>query len=628
MQILSIIIFTFVLTSGSFFCSYKFDKNFEETFSISCLGIILVAFLLGIFNLLVISVPVIVAMACGLYSYTIYQIIKNKDGKKIINKLLTPGFVLFVVFELVFIFGLKNKLFYTNDEFSHWGDIVKVMTTIEDFGTNPLSHSIFKSYPPAVSIFQYILEKINYYLTGEEFVEWLCYIAYDLLCITIILPFTKNFSFKKPSSIITSMVAIFCLPYVFFLPSFISLHVETILGFFIAALALQLVWNEDDLLCDIRYLLMLGILVLVKDSGLLFSILFGIGFILRKLSIKGLSLKDKLLYGLYTIVAIGLPKVIWDIDIKINNAAKSFSNKFDFVSLFNVLTGREDSYRKDVLKHFFDVTMTEGKYLGSTGVYVTYILSIMLLVLLIFITTSLIKNKYEEKKTNANITRYIFIGSIFIFVVGTCVSYMYKFTEAEALGLASYERYLSILFIASSLFSAINFILLINENEKLCEALNCVVICAVLCMVSSEVVTSFFTRSTVKEAYAYRQQVCAGIIEKSKNVIEDSDKVWFISVYSDGEDRLVYKYSERPALVDGDVKIKIKVDEDDSFAAEYSAEEWMNELRNENYDYVALYVVDDDFIEDYESVFTNPKDIGNETLFKVNKDSGMLELCE
>lgn len=628
MQILSILLFILVLVSGSFFAAYKFDKAFEKTFPITCLVFVLLSFILGLFNILVISTPVIIVVALGLYGYTIYQVIKNKDLKRVLNKIFTPGFVILVLFILVFIFGLKGKLFNTNDEFSHWGDIVKVMTTIEDFGTNPASQSIFKSYPPAVSIFQYILEKINYYLTGEVFVEWLCYIAYDIFCISIILPFTKNFSFKRLSSIITSIIVLFCLPYVFFLPSFISLHVETIMGFFIATLALQLVWNEDDLLSDIRYLLMLGVLVLVKDSGLLFSIFFGIGFALKKVLNKDGSKKDKLLNCLYTICAIAIPKILWSIDIKINHAAKSFSNKFDLVSLFNVLTGREDSYRREVLKNFFDQTMIEGTYVGSTGIFVTYILIIALLICSTIIVTSLIKNKFEEKSTSSKITRYTLIISLIVFVVGTCVTYMYKFSVDEAINLASYERYLSILFIGMSLFVAISFIMLIDTNDKLHEALDCVLVCVLLCLVSSEVVTSFFTRSTVKTSAAYRQEVCAEIIEKSKNILEPNDKVWFISVYSDGEDRLVYKYSLRPTLVDGDVTIKTKIDEDDNFAVEYSADEWMNELVSGNYDYVALYVVNDDFIEDYGSVFEDVDDIENETIFEVNKDTKTLSLCE
>lgn len=627
MEIVSVLLFILVLMSGSFFAAYKFDKPFEETFPISCLSYIIIGFIIGILNILKISVPIIIVFSLALYAYTIYEVVKNKDLDKIINNIFTPGFVIFIGFTFIFVFALKGKLFNTNDEFSHWGDIVKVMATIEDFGTNPLSNSIFKSYPPAVSIFQYILEKINLYLTGEVFVEWLCYIAYDILCVTVILPFTNKFSFKRSSSIITSIITLFLLPFIFFTPSFITLHVETILSFFIAALALQLIWNEDDLLSDIRYLLMLAVLVIVKDSGLLFSALFGIGFALKKLLNKDLTKKEKLLNCLYTACAIGLPKVLWAIDIKINHVAKSFSNKFDFISLLNVLTGKEISYRKDVLKTFFDYTMVEGMFIGKTGIMMIYSALIVILICLIIIVTSLIKTKYEEKKTSSNIAKYISIITLIVFIAGTCVSYMYKFSEDEALQLASYERYVSIVYIGFFLFVFINFIILNDRNDKLTEVLNCVIICVLVFCVPAEIVTTIFTRTVVKSSIAYRNELCGEIVNKTNELL-NNETIWYINVYSDDADRLVYKYSVRPNVVEGYANIKEKVKDDDQFAIKYSVDEWSNDLFNGNCGYVAIYRVNDEFIEDYGSLFENIEDISDNTLFKVNKDTKTLTLCE
>ena len=68
------------------------------------------------------------------------------------------GLIIFLLVFFAFSVFNAGKLASTWDEFSHWIDIVKAMTTVDDFGTNPQSLSTFKSYPPAMSIFQYVLQ--------------------------------------------------------------------------------------------------------------------------------------------------------------------------------------------------------------------------------------------------------------------------------------------------------------------------------------------------------------------------------------------------------------------------------------------------------------------------------------
>lgn len=64
----------------------------------------------------------------------------------------------------------------------------------------------------------------------------------------------------------------------------------------------------------------------------------------------------------------------------------------------------------------------------------------------------------------------------------------------------------------------------------------------------------------------------------------------------------------------------------DMYSVEKSPEEWMDELV-ENYDYVALYKLNDYFIQNYAEMFEGEEIVSN-ALYRVNKQTQTLELVE
>lgn len=63
------------------------------------------------------------------------------------------------------------------------------------------------------------------------------------------------------------------------------------------------------------------------------------------------------------------------------------------------------------------------------------------------------------------------------------------------------------------------------------------------------------------------------------------------------------------------------------FMSEKGADEWHQTLLND-YDYVALYLLDEYFINTYSKLFADPSEISNNTVYVVNKETGLLELCK
>lgn len=624
---LSIVVFILLLSSGSIFAGVYFNYRYEEIMPITAIGFVLIAYLLGIVNLLKYSFFVILVISIVLYGLAIYKIIKSKNIKQVLSNTFTPAFLIFVILCFVFILGTKGKLFDLNDDFSHWGDIVKVMVDIGDFGTNPNSGSLFKSYPPAMSLFQYLLERLNYYITGNIFIEWLCYYAYDILCVIVLLPLFSKVKFKNVTSIIAILATIFCIPCIYFDTSYLSLHIENFLAFLICAFALHMLFYDNSKLTIIRMLMMLSMFVITKDSGLLFGGLFAVGFIvLHLLTNNKETIKNRLIICISIIASVAIPKLLWELDIRINNVVRSFGNRFDFVSLINVLRGNEVSYRKEVFNNFID-EMVEGHITFGLTTKVPHFAIVGISIFVIIIVTALAKYLKQTNTKNVIATRTTLILISIVFIVGMCISYMYKFSEEEALFLASFLRYISTIYLSLTLFSLLALIIVVDEAVDKKEIYNSLIICLILFMTHFGFIVSFGFGTSAALSQQTRQGYYQEIVDKTNRNAQNS-KIWFIEIEEGTEDRLVYKYCVRPNMVDGEYSIRTALGENDYFSIEMSVDEWKNELINGGYDYVTLFVIDDTFVEQYATMFENPEEIQGNSIYSINNATGLLSLCE
>lgn len=609
---LPLMLFFLVIMSGSFFCAVRFNERFERTLVITILVYVLLSFLLGMIGLLRYSVYVILVISSVLYVLGIYELVKRRNIKEFVSNFFTPGLFVFLVLSVVFLKGIRGKLFTDSDEFSHWGDVVKVIVQTGDFGSDPASGSLFKSYPPGISLFQYLFERLGYLVSGVEFAEWYCYYALDILYLAVILPVLSHLSFRNVTGLVVVMLAIVGLPYVYFEPSFVTLYAELLLAFMFGGMLLDLLWNDEkDIFFDIRYLLALSFMVLAKDSGLLFSILLGIAY---------LFVKRK--NYLAVIAAVAIPKFLWSLDNSINHVAKSFGNSFDIVSLFNVFIGKETGYRREVMQGFGEELLYNYIHLGDFGLYASYLAVAIVLIVLSIIVVYFAYRKCKADKGKTFIVGVAAVLSFVIYMFGLMITYMYKFSQEEALELTSFYRYVVIVYLGLSLFVVFSFVLFIEGakfNKIIC---NLVLIALLVVIVPVSDVRILWSGAHIGASRTLRSEI-QEYIDLSNELIEDDSKVWFIyEDAADSEARLAYKFGIRPSMVDGDASIRANEEEGSEV---YSAEEWMNELIDKGYDYVAPYYIDEQFIEDYGCLFENNEDIGDGRIYRVNTVDGKLE---
>lgn len=631
------IILLMILMSGSIAgCAFG-KKKFEELLPITCSGIVVILFLSGILSILNIGVYFILLLACLSVVLSTLYIQKNKTWKLVLKNFFTPGFVVFTVLYFVLSILIKDMMVCEWDEFSHWADIVKVMVNLNDFGTNPDSGSLFASYTPGVALFQYFVQKIYLLIKPEEsFSEWRLYFSYQILFISYLMPFMKKITFKQPLKILLLGSVIWLAPMLIFTNIYSSIYVDAMLGIFAGA-ALATVFTDEtkDWLYDVYICLTISVLVLAKDAGMLFAAFVLIAYIMDSFlecNNKACSFilnKVSILKTVFGILAIILPKVLWTWNIKINQASVSFGNKINIIELVRVLLGMEPENYRSVVLHNYSLAFVSHKIeIGSQLIEIPY-----MALLIIFIGIAYwfyVKSKEIDppKATIRKITLCLMVIQSIIFIVGMCVSYMFKFSENEAISLAGFSRYMKIIFHCwwvYLLMLAIDFAS--RENSKKIRV-EIFVFCFCMIVLPWSTIALNVTRQTVDNAFAHRapyQSLINQIEEITKNDEEPSE-ITVICQETQGYEQLLFRYALRPHDVDWKYSIGEPFYEGDGFTETITAEEWQERLVSKR-DYVALYKINDYFIEEFASVFENADEIMENGLYRVNKETGLLELC-
>ena len=159
---LNLILIYLILLSGSIFLALVFNKKIGKTFILYIISIIFILYIFGLFKILKFGVYFIEILSFLLMIFNL--IIFFKKRQKFKELIFGKELIIFTFFYGFLIILHRGRLFTVWDEFSHWGDVVRAMFDINDFATNPNSLSTFKSYPPAISLFQYFFVRVEYYI--------------------------------------------------------------------------------------------------------------------------------------------------------------------------------------------------------------------------------------------------------------------------------------------------------------------------------------------------------------------------------------------------------------------------------------------------------------------------------
>lgn len=651
----TVIVFFLVLSVGSAAGAVLWQRQYEEMLPLTSAALVLLLFLSGILGSLKIGVYVVWLLTAGIYLFLVVWVVEKKCLKNVLPYLFTPGFFVFCVLFCLAVYFNFGKMADGWDEFSHWADIVKAMVTIDDFGTNANSGSHFQSYPPGMALFQYFLQKLNGARGGQDFCEWMLYFAYQIFCFTFFMPFLKNLQWKRLGGIVCTGIVIFLSPLLFYSDLYTKIYIDPFLGILAGTgLAVLFLREEKDLASSVNLLLTCSMLVLAKDAGLLFAAILACAYAADCLQKKQVyigketarkdSEKSKAAVGsgrcqstagwdeirqewLCILAAAGavlVPKLLWNYNIHANKAKINFSGKFQWGSLWQVLIGQDQTYYTTVFTNFWQALAEQTtKNLPSLN----YWLILLLLLLLLYGGYRMYAVQRVDSKRRGRIFMTSVLVQTVVYVCGLCVTYMFKFSEYEAVRLASFERYMNILCLAlwiAGLLLVLGALHCYYEKQRWADV---VIVCLLLVVSPVRQVSELFHRLPVSASIETRAPYEA-FGKKIAALVPAGSMIYFISQETNGFDYWVMRYTVRPNRFNPSFSWSIgqAFYEGDIWTRAIAPEEWKQELTAE-YEYVAIYQLNEYFVQNFAVLFENPDEIGACEVYRVDKSSGMLVKC-
>lgn len=635
------IVLFLLISTGGVLCCFNENMRYEVMVPITCTAIVSVLFLFGIVGLLRMGVYFLTALCAGIYIVSFVHIINETihNGlsclKNTAKAFITPGAMLMLLFVLTASYANYGKQVTGWDEFSHWATVVKHMVIFDTLGCDKnYSFVSFKSYPPAMALFQFYIQRIVILFNPNmKFSEEHLFFAYQVFSVSFLFPFLGKLNFKKPYAWVVSVLI--CITILLFQPEKLSaIYIDPFLGLLAGTgmATVFLMGIDQNPMYRVLTLMIISILVLTKDAGLLFAVFTAISY-----AIMVIHRQEK--YGVMSfvvqcsapILAIVVPKVLWTVCL-VKNGVQSLFGKIDLVSLVHVLIGKETSYRTEVLENYANKLTLPYPFFSVFGKTTSTLLLLAVLLFLSFVICRAYGKQFRQKQNRFLAVFLVLFVSSCVFVSGLAVVYMFCLVPGEGLGLASYERYMMILLYQLTFFCVLTtaiFMEYLRINPNVMALLLLIV---------------YVSTGTIRSAYDYCIRVpvwYANEIRKQYNTYlstinqktGDDKVIYFISQGDNGYDYWCARYCLMPKVVNPHNTTHYPTwsigrpdHEGDIFTLSMTAVEWKRILLQEC-DYVALFRVNPNFYEDFSSLFENPEDIAGESLFYVNKDTGFLEIC-
>ena len=246
-----------------------------------------------------------------------------------------------------------------------------------------------------------------------------------------------------------------------------------------------------------------------------------------------------------------------------------------------------------------------------------------------FYLISFLCNSIKNKKYFLVITVF-YIGWL-LYLLIMLILYMFKFTEIEALRLASWLRYMNIY--ANSALTLMNLIIIYScarTKNKIFAVCYMILIFFIGYPRFNYAINN--NELLIKESQKTRLQYRDAENLVKENLKGEKHKIQFIIQNTIGYDLYLLKYSLKEYLSEIPGYFYIwsigkQYSPEDVWTNPYYDEDHWKEMLMQNFDYVLLVKVDEQFIEQYDNLFEN-KNINNNQLYKVDVKKEKLILVD
>lgn len=584
-------------------------RKIEELFCFSLCGIICVLYVFGLFGFLQAGLWVAIGACLAGIAALIWFIIRGRF-KEVWARVVTPGALVFGIFLIVMYFGHKDRLFFSHDEFSHWGLALKNFWIANGIPNGMESSTIhFREYPPGITLLQYFWVKL-----AGSYNEADAFRATNLLILSALLPCMKDLRWKQWPSILFLTVICTLMPIMFNSSAYATVLVDIPMGGLMVYALMTCRTGERDWRSRLIACAALFVLPLIKASGSAVALITLAALALPELvgthgEVRKRGWRTLVFAAASIFIAIGSWKL--------------------YRTVLHVQPGREIDVMGNLLgmlqngmAWYQQLALISFSNLTADTAYISCAvdLSIVVLIPLYGVIAYYACHKWmpqEEARAGWVFHLTLLLGAVFyIFIL--LLSYLTAFPPDEADELASFHRYVSTYFFAMFTILIFDILRYRRQTAGSCGFSCAVAMVCVLCCVNP----TYLYPSTIMAGYhisdghamrAALHQVDTSHMDPAK------DKLYYVDM-----DTTYTEYCEERYLL---TPLRVQ-DSSEPFTLP-APEEWKRILMDEGYTYLYLGNADQAFRQDYGEMF-RPMDgksgvqtIEDEALYRVVESDGM-----
>ncbi|MDO4565709.1 MAG: hypothetical protein Q4B42_00090 [Oscillospiraceae bacterium] len=569
----------------------------------------------GVFNLLIVGIILVYALAVFSLWYCLIR--ERKRLAETAREFFKPGMVFFIVSSLAFLVALGDKqpYFMIWDEFSFWGIAVKNMWLNGRLYTLFTSSMIGVSYPPALPVFSYFMQ-----CTAGVFTEWLVYLAYDILMMSVFAMLFARLKWKNyialPVLSFTSVAALYIFWESFeglklYSTSYSDVPLGVVFGAVLAA------WFSSDERGFPRWsvtALALLLLPMMKDTGLAFALVAAAVcafdmIISRSFPSERLFKWEKpfvkYFYALAFFIAVLVSYEVWTLHLASAVSIERNSVPYEY-GLVDMLAGR-DPFFNEIWKRMVSA-LTELKLVTFGNVKT---------MLIAFTLTPLVLAPFCKHKRNSLrlvINSFMLLAGFFLYYLMMAYLYTAVFHSSEY-SLTSYQRYISsyaigwLIAILAMCFGEISRWRWVKAAKAPAVAACGVLLWSLFYYTPVPLKNYVFISEEVYQDLLPLRQLMMDNAADFAGAFTSEDRIYYVCQDSNGGEWFYFNYEFQPAftvqtLEGGDFVAKGS-EHDGPYDVEADRADFEAYLREEEVDYVFVQKIDDYFAEEFAPLFSD-----------------------
>lgn len=616
-----------VLVPMLFVCCILFGVGVWRALGLEVILDCVILYILALLDCFALILPVFFTLSIVSTVFIIYKLFSDENGlaiqKSNIFEALTFGMI-----AVILMYVSRFQKVWAWDEMTHWGTVVQGMWMFDKMPQHSRYSGFNFRYPPVYSLYQLLYIELR-----GKYSEAVLFFAKYLMEAMLSISAFSGLKIKKK----TEWFYILVVMMVLILPSFVmgstsglpyTLYADIVFGaatgYFFIALT-RFICNVG-VVESIELAGAVFLLPLIKESGMivLTAVLIGIlttcvGFKLLK---KSARLHMGSTFGIIVSMFV-LSKLSWslflmsrmkDIEVAVDEQA-SASGMFSILDLFNFLIGKGKQYQYDLiwihLKKLFI-----GKYYVEEWITLSFVAFLFMLVVCFSLGCRILNINDPSKFELFSIG----VISTTALLVGYWMVYAFSYTEQEGIALASEDRYLG-----SWLLGVCLWMLYYVFSNYVGEATYQYRYYLSLMVLGIVLVTGGYKGIKYAQQSSNYLDDGAKKAEVLRNILNESDKLYYVSAGDNGFKYIQYMYYSAPIILNplmsydnetGEVMVSYmpRIESPSEYERQLSLDDFVEDI--EDYDYLYVETSDARFVDDYGVLFDD--EIVDGMLYKIN----------